>query len=60
MPHALICNKHSQHLLVSSGKLEGAMKDMVATVAKGLDKAQTGMAARVANTFTVLWWAHCL
>lgn len=54
MPHAVIFNKLSQHLL-SSGKLEGAMKDMVATVAKGLDKAQTGMAARVANTFTILW-----
>ena len=33
------------------------MKDMVATVAKGLDRAQTGTAARVANTFTVLWYA---
>ena len=38
-----------------SGKLEGAMKEMVATAAKSLGKAQQGLAARVADTFTILW-----
>lgn len=37
------------------GKLEGAMKEMVATAAESLGKAQEGLAARVADTFTILW-----
>jgi len=35
--------------------LEAAMKAMVATVAKDLDKAQQSLAARVVDTFTILW-----
>ena len=31
------------------------MKSMVVTVAKELEKAQHSLAARVADTFTILW-----
>ncbi|KAL0055055.1 hypothetical protein WJX82_006331 [Trebouxia sp. C0006] len=36
-------------------KLEAAMKAMVVTVAKHLEKAQQSLAARIADTFTILW-----
>ncbi|KAL0020935.1 hypothetical protein WJX79_001191 [Trebouxia sp. C0005] len=36
-------------------KLEAAMKGMVVTVAKHLEKAQQSQAARIADTFTILW-----
>ncbi|DBA74384.1 TPA: hypothetical protein ACH3X1_011148 [Trebouxia sp. C0004] len=38
-----------------AGKLEAAMKAMVVTVAKHLEKAQQSLAARIADTFTILW-----
>ena len=37
-------------------KLEAAMKAMVVTVAKHLEKAQQSLAARIADTFTILWY----
>jgi hypothetical protein len=37
-------------------KLEAAMKAMVITVAKHLEKAQQSLAARIADTFTILWY----
>ena len=44
-------------------KLEAAMKAMVVTVAKHLEKAQQSLAARIADTFTILWytsWSNCV
>lgn len=32
------------------------MKGMVVTVAKHLEKAQQSQAARIADTFTILWY----
>lgn len=32
------------------------MKAMVVTVAKHLEKAQQSLAARIADTFTILWY----
>lgn len=55
MAYAFVDSGRVSHCCV--GKLEGAMKDLVATVAKGLDKAQQTLAARVAQTFAILWCA---
>lgn len=58
MQCTLVCKVEFRACCV--GKLEGAMKDMVATVAKSLDKAQQNLAARVANTFAILWYVLTL
>lgn len=39
----------------NAGKLEAAMKGMVAEVAKTLEKGQINMGTRVADMFTILW-----
>ena len=52
------CGAHKAWLCLNSAsadKLEAAMKGMVATVAKSLDDARHNLAARVADTFTILW-----
>lgn len=43
---------------MAAGKLEAALKGMVAEVAKSLEKGQHRMGKRVADMFTILWYVH--